>query len=395
MFTSRLSARHWSSDSVTIVAGGASMTFNPYADGGGKPVAIKKGKAFAGRLQGGGTRSQIFGTRDYGSGYPMGVGRGVDGRWFPFYFWPVVWLGYSTDPGDTYLYATGEYGLPDNTTRPGGGLSTITYVSNAASSTTFRVLTDSATATFLSTSLTHCNPFLNLSSVSPEPYPASPPGGIPLPVQALQYYRASSVVLTLDGYNNTAAILPAGAASNTFLPGSTDTNLLTCLNSTIGRSVILVEKHQPLSDHAIFGIVAASVIVALLLVCAGCVVYEECRRRRDIARARPPAPLQVKNSIGVMAVARPPPAAVLPSPNTSRYKMSSSEWSDASISEDSASLIRNARSIDGALGDDQQQQQPQPGRPRQPPSPWWRWGRRNAQPAIESIELGSSKATGS
>ena len=32
-------------------------------------------------------------SRTFGSGYPGVVGRGVAGRGFPFYFWPLVWGG--------------------------------------------------------------------------------------------------------------------------------------------------------------------------------------------------------------------------------------------------------------------------------------------------------------
>lgn len=38
------------------------------------------------------TRKQM--SSQYGSGYPGGYsGRGVQGKPFPFIFWPIVWLG--------------------------------------------------------------------------------------------------------------------------------------------------------------------------------------------------------------------------------------------------------------------------------------------------------------
>ena len=40
-------------------------------------------------------------TRIYGSGYPGVEGRGVAGRGFPFYFWP---LSFGTDGPIAYLY---------------------------------------------------------------------------------------------------------------------------------------------------------------------------------------------------------------------------------------------------------------------------------------------------
>jgi hypothetical protein len=39
--------------------------------------------------------------RTYGSGYPGVTGRGVSGRGFPFYFWPVVW---GSAGGAAYLH---------------------------------------------------------------------------------------------------------------------------------------------------------------------------------------------------------------------------------------------------------------------------------------------------
>ncbi|KAJ7508073.1 hypothetical protein B0H11DRAFT_2308278, partial [Mycena galericulata] len=54
------------------------------------------------------------------------------------------------------------------------------------------------------------------------------------PEQVLQYYRASSVALTPDGYNNTTVFAPENSTANTPLPAGTDANLLDCLNQTIG-----------------------------------------------------------------------------------------------------------------------------------------------------------------
>jgi len=62
----------------------------------------------------------------------------------------------------------------------------------------------------------------------------------------VQYYRASSVVLTLDGYNDTAALGEnvTNAADPIYhvpLPNTTDTTLLNCLNETIGAAVPLAD----------------------------------------------------------------------------------------------------------------------------------------------------------
>lgn len=59
---------------------------------------------------------------------------------------------------------------------------------------------------------------------------------------SVQYYRASSVALTLDGYNNLASLEDDYDESERLaLPNNIDTNLLNCLNYTIGASVPLID----------------------------------------------------------------------------------------------------------------------------------------------------------
>jgi hypothetical protein len=89
--------------------------------GGGKAITIPAGQPFAGRAAGGGDRDEIFGTRldfriiardifvqfafrIYGSGYGVGyTGRGVFGRGFPFFYWPMIW-GPGIGAGAAYLH---------------------------------------------------------------------------------------------------------------------------------------------------------------------------------------------------------------------------------------------------------------------------------------------------
>lgn len=57
------------SSSKTSVSGsvpGNSKTATAYGGGGGKTTVIPSGQIFAGRTSGGGTRSQVFGTRSVG-----------------------------------------------------------------------------------------------------------------------------------------------------------------------------------------------------------------------------------------------------------------------------------------------------------------------------------------
>ncbi|KAF8348437.1 hypothetical protein F5887DRAFT_586979 [Amanita rubescens] len=205
-----------------------------FGSGGGRTVVIPSGHLFAGRTAGGGTRAEIYGTSQYGSGYPNITGPGTTGRGFPFYFWPVVWAGNGTG----YLYPT-DYGLPTNTSRPGGPLATAVFPSNFTSTnTTYRILSDNHTLTDLIPQIIYACRWSSLEAgnLTVMPYNESSP--LPRPEQAIQYYRASSIVLTLDGYNNTADL--TNGTSNVVLPSNIDQNLLMCLNTTIGVTAPIV-----------------------------------------------------------------------------------------------------------------------------------------------------------
>nr|VWO94692.1 Uncharacterized protein [Ganoderma boninense] len=183
-----------------------------YGSGTTRVVTIPAGQPFAGRSSGGATRDAVYGNRYYGSGYPGVTGLGVANRGFPFVFWPLVWgggLGY----GAAYLHDDREYGEPNNTTRPGGPMAQAAFSSNSNSSTststsagpsTFHIVGDNSTVASLIASVrANCTVAANSSS-APAPFAGS--AADPLPEQAVQYFRASSVALTLDGYNNTAAL---------------------------------------------------------------------------------------------------------------------------------------------------------------------------------------------
>ena len=119
-----------------------------------------------------------------------------------------------------------------------------TFASNSPN-TTFHVLADNSTVLSLITSIAaNCSSSLSSSSsTSPQAYNASAPEA-PQPEQAIQYYRASSIVLTLDGYNNSATDMlnsnPNATLADSPLPSGIDTTLLDCLNQTIGLSAPLV-----------------------------------------------------------------------------------------------------------------------------------------------------------
>ena len=94
------------------------------------------------------------------------------------------------------------------------------------------------------------------SSTAPVPFNAN--ASDPRPEQVVQYYRASSVALTLDGYNDTAALTGDANATAVPLPTDIDTTLLTCLNDTIGEAVPLFEDSalsMPLPSVSLFVLV--------------------------------------------------------------------------------------------------------------------------------------------
>jgi hypothetical protein len=116
-----------------------------------------------------------------------------------------------------------------------------TFTSNTQN-TTFYIIADNTTVVSLVESIhSNCSSVLsNSTSSTPIPYNASDHNS-PQPEQVVQYYRASSVALLLQGYNNTAALTDAQNQTDTPLPANIDNSMLTCLNDTIGSAVPLVD----------------------------------------------------------------------------------------------------------------------------------------------------------
>ncbi|KAK1232626.1 hypothetical protein PQX77_004247 [Marasmius sp. AFHP31] len=227
---------------------GSSKPISSISTGGGPVSQISSG-AFAGRSIGGGSRSQVYGTRQYGSGYPGVTGAGVAGRGFPFYFWPVTW-GAAAGAGTAAYYHNrdDEYGRPDNTSRPGGTMTYATF--DVGNSTMYHLLADNATVSSLIISInSKCSGYTitantTLSATTSDmlkPYDASAPNATK-PENVIQYYRASSVALALDGYNNSAVFSNDTNAPDTPLPTGLNTSALDCLNQTIGASAPLVRN---------------------------------------------------------------------------------------------------------------------------------------------------------
>ncbi|KAI1787971.1 hypothetical protein LXA43DRAFT_1162256, partial [Ganoderma leucocontextum] len=242
--------------------GSDKTTSTAYGSGGVKVTTIPQGQPFAGRTYGGATRGEIYGTGVYGSGYPGVTGSGVAGRNFPYIYPPVVWVDYWYGP--PYLYSSHEYGEPRSTNRTDGPEMQATF-SSASSNSTFHVIADNSTVVSLAGSIrVSCSgKFSNSSSTSPAPYGSSTSD--PQPEGAIQYYRASSVVLTLDGYNNTAVLASDANARPVALPSYVDTQLLGCLNSTIGEAVPLFSSApRALPRPELGGMLSLSIVVVVV-----------------------------------------------------------------------------------------------------------------------------------
>ncbi|KAH6918314.1 hypothetical protein BKA70DRAFT_1246842, partial [Coprinopsis sp. MPI-PUGE-AT-0042] len=223
-----------------ISSPGGSRGVSSYSPGGGRSVAITSGP-YSGRQQGGGTRSNVYGSKTYGSGYPGGVGgRGTAGLGFPFVFWPLSFGAVGFAGSYTYLHANDEYGKPDDESRPGGPQTVAIIPSaNSGSNTTFRFLTDRDSIDAMKPILVEkCGNFIqNKDSIATERYNGSTITP-PRPEQVVQYFRGSTAALSLDGYNNTAIFEDEGTP-DVSLPANIDSDLLSCLNATIGEAIPL------------------------------------------------------------------------------------------------------------------------------------------------------------
>ncbi|KAF9035270.1 hypothetical protein BJ165DRAFT_1355899 [Panaeolus papilionaceus] len=209
---------------------------------------------FGGRECGGGIRDSVYGNSIYGSGYPGQTERGVEGRGFPFFFYPIT---FPVGNGPDYLYREGEYGNATDPSRPGGPLfqfsvyPVVTYQSTPPYKV--HIVSDNATVQFLNIAIAFSCPqysgtptAIAINTPVPVTYNKSsdPLEYSPLPEDIIQYYRASSVALILEGYNNTNTVFNTTNTSLTLPPLTLAPNIsrdfIDCINHTIGLSVPLV-----------------------------------------------------------------------------------------------------------------------------------------------------------
>jgi len=83
---------------------------------------------------------------------------------------------------------------------------------------------------------------------------------VPRPEQVVQYYRASSVSLSLDNYNN-SAVYSNSPVDDSPIPPTTNLEFLNCLNTTIGAAVPLVDAGMKWSAPSSVGLAGLAYVV--------------------------------------------------------------------------------------------------------------------------------------
>lgn len=92
--------------------------------------------------------------------------------------------------------------------------------------------------------------------------------------QAVQYYRGSSFALLLNGYNNTQPPIEGNgtdtgstdATTSAPLPTSVDSSYLSCLNTTVGNTVPLIDDAANASSAPAAAMPGFTALMALIVV---------------------------------------------------------------------------------------------------------------------------------
>jgi len=142
---------------------------------------------------------------------------------------------------------------------------------DASKNTTFHIVGDNATIVELMTDIQAiCGSLLNndssTGSTTRQPTAfLTNESAQRLPESAIQYYRASSIALTLHGYNNTAALSDDVNAVPVSLGNNYDGSLLACLDTTIGEASLLIDGSALLSLLPSWMMLAMGVSVGALM----------------------------------------------------------------------------------------------------------------------------------
>ena len=249
-----------------------SLVMSGWGGGGGPwnkvPAAEGLNNTFAGRDFGGGDRKTMYGTREYGSGYPYGAdganpSSSIAGRPFPYGVWPISW-------GPAYLGGGEFYGDDLDMIRPGGPLAVVKVGTKDTSrwpgvsqDEVYEMIGDKESLSFMMADLVD---WCRATPQWPRRFDANN-AQTPKPENVIQYYRASSFALAFSGYNNSASTTTATRYSfdnSVALPSSIATSpFLRCINETIAAALPIMDEYNPnakaLSGGAIAGIVIGSI----------------------------------------------------------------------------------------------------------------------------------------
>jgi len=166
-------------------------------------------------------------------------------------FWPIAFV-----PLYGGYYGNSIYGPVNNSSRPGGELQTYTFLPTWANSTPVNGQQPPQNNAFAiygdASSVQNLVPIIaGTCSVASGVYGANYTA---TPFNAVQYYRDSSFMLALDGYNNSLPNIEVSDPSQNFtvpdvqpapLPSGYNETYFNCLNQTIGSYVGLLD-----SDYA-------------------------------------------------------------------------------------------------------------------------------------------------
>jgi hypothetical protein len=264
-----------------------SRSANYFGGGGGRPFILSDASVFHGRQMGGGARTDVPGTRAFGSGYPYSVGdikrTGIAGQPFPFGFWPIYWRGRGHSD---------EYGVNSTVAaqRPGGDQVLVQLVPNVTSSAwnttaingineTYWMIGDTQSVATLLSILVGNNTTdqygCGVQNLTIQPFNSSNPQE---PVQfenVIQWYRSSSFALAYTGYNNSYDFPPlnetAGLGWNDSTPLPVQLQyspFLNCINTTISAALPIIDSDSTspaLSGGDIAGIVVCALLLAVII----------------------------------------------------------------------------------------------------------------------------------
>lgn len=168
---------------------------------------------------------------------------------------------------------TTQYGSASNSSRPGGPQQQLRLLVEGTTAspannlnTTFHLIADSSTIKALIPKLTSdCTGTGKLQTpLSTPTFYTGTSLSDPQPEQAVLYFRGSTVVLTNDGFNNTAALNDTQPEGNetVYKPTDAAAPLYTCLQSSIAKNVPLIQNiPNPSSASAAFAATPSTIVL--------------------------------------------------------------------------------------------------------------------------------------